>query len=274
MGRFTTVDPLGASARVVNPQTFNRYTYVLNNPLRYVDPDGMKEKDAWDQLSEAEQKAIASKLKLGKGQTVRQRFNELVTVKGDATKTAANILSVQNFIAQAGGLKNSDVWQQITEIASVTAKGPPSGEKNIGGKTKEILDGSDPNKHQQSDMAIRVADKDKFLTALKNDPINQFLVNSTGDEIWKGIGASWHQFDNARATTDYKTDPQMHYFNDHTDKPAFGPKYFELHWDPTSSNGRKSTIIGDLRGGAGHDKRRATVGEVKEYLKRTNQAPK
>ncbi len=32
-----------ASATVRNPQTWNRYAYVLNNPLALVDPDGMKE---------------------------------------------------------------------------------------------------------------------------------------------------------------------------------------------------------------------------------------
>ncbi|MGJ5817124.1 RHS repeat-associated core domain-containing protein [Paludibaculum fermentans] len=40
-GRFTSPDPLMASARASNPQTWNRYAYTLNNPLRYVDPDGM-----------------------------------------------------------------------------------------------------------------------------------------------------------------------------------------------------------------------------------------
>jgi RHS repeat-associated protein len=40
-GRFTSVDPLMASATPVNPQTFNRYSYVLNSPLTLVDPTGM-----------------------------------------------------------------------------------------------------------------------------------------------------------------------------------------------------------------------------------------
>jgi len=31
-GRFTSVDPLTASASIRNPQTFNRYAYVLNSP--------------------------------------------------------------------------------------------------------------------------------------------------------------------------------------------------------------------------------------------------
>ena len=41
-GRFTTVDPFAGSGRASTPQTWNRYTYVLNNPLTLVDPDGME----------------------------------------------------------------------------------------------------------------------------------------------------------------------------------------------------------------------------------------
>ena len=40
-GRFTSVDPLGASAHIASPQSFNRYTYVLNNPTNLADPSGM-----------------------------------------------------------------------------------------------------------------------------------------------------------------------------------------------------------------------------------------
>jgi RHS repeat-associated protein len=40
-GRFTSPDPLMASAKASNPQTWNRYSYTLNNPLRFVDPDGL-----------------------------------------------------------------------------------------------------------------------------------------------------------------------------------------------------------------------------------------
>jgi RHS repeat-associated protein len=40
-GRFTSVDPLGASASVLDPQSFNRYSYVNNNPTNLTDPSGM-----------------------------------------------------------------------------------------------------------------------------------------------------------------------------------------------------------------------------------------
>jgi RHS repeat-associated protein len=39
-GRFTSVDPAFESEILELPQTWNRYSYVYNNPLRYRDPDG------------------------------------------------------------------------------------------------------------------------------------------------------------------------------------------------------------------------------------------
>src|SRR6187401_2037306 len=40
-GRFASPDPLLNSGHQSNPQTWNRYVYTLNNPLRYTDPDGL-----------------------------------------------------------------------------------------------------------------------------------------------------------------------------------------------------------------------------------------
>lgn len=40
-GRFTSPDPLLSSADISDPQSWNRYSYSLNNPVRYVDPTGL-----------------------------------------------------------------------------------------------------------------------------------------------------------------------------------------------------------------------------------------
>jgi RHS repeat-associated protein len=41
LGRFMTPDPLLNSGQPWSPQTWNRYAYVENNPLRYTDPTGL-----------------------------------------------------------------------------------------------------------------------------------------------------------------------------------------------------------------------------------------
>jgi RHS repeat-associated protein len=41
IGRFISPDTIVPD--FANPQSLNRYTYVLNNPLKYIDPTGMQE---------------------------------------------------------------------------------------------------------------------------------------------------------------------------------------------------------------------------------------
>ncbi len=41
IGRFTTPDPYRASASLANPQSWNRYSYVENDPVNFNDPSGL-----------------------------------------------------------------------------------------------------------------------------------------------------------------------------------------------------------------------------------------
>jgi RHS repeat-associated protein len=61
-GRFSSADPLLGSGRPNLPQSWNRYSYVLNNPLRLVDPDGMEDLDPQQVVEIGKDKAINKKL--------------------------------------------------------------------------------------------------------------------------------------------------------------------------------------------------------------------
>jgi len=41
LGRFTTPDPYMPSAAIARPQSWNRYAYVENDPVNFVDPSGL-----------------------------------------------------------------------------------------------------------------------------------------------------------------------------------------------------------------------------------------
>ena len=58
LGRFLSVDPVVDPRALRRPQAWNRYSYVLNNPLRYTDPTGMlwfKLEDKWTYLKDTDE---------------------------------------------------------------------------------------------------------------------------------------------------------------------------------------------------------------------------
>lgn len=231
-GRFISVDPLGGGIK--NPQSLNRYVYVLNNPLRLVDPSGLKEKDPWNRLTRDQQNAIEGKLdrqqvKTKNGtrtETAQEAFNRLVSA-GGATKeqVAERVATVQNFIGAAGGYSNSAQWQQISKI------------ERVGRNTVEVL----------------VSDSNKFLDALEGEgyQVKSRSWTATAKE-WLGGTSGDHPYDSARSLTPTTRNVQFHYADDRAEDPNYGGNYWFFHFDITSSNSRQAGPIGDAAGGRGH----------------------
>ncbi|MFC2018022.1 RHS repeat-associated core domain-containing protein [Chloroflexota bacterium] len=59
IGRFISADSIVPDW--TNPQSYNRYSYVLNNPLKYTDPTGHAEGDWWDPRTHYEKGKEAGK---------------------------------------------------------------------------------------------------------------------------------------------------------------------------------------------------------------------
>jgi RHS repeat-associated protein len=130
-GRFMSPDPLGNFvADPMTPQTWNMYSYVLNNPLRYIDPTGYAA-CYWDDGTHdppPESGGEAQEQCNAKGGTWLPTWNQSVTVFANAdyssyssdiwltgqasqpqdsyaqcVKNGGNATSVQHFIQYASG---------------------------------------------------------------------------------------------------------------------------------------------------------------------------
>jgi RHS repeat-associated protein len=69
-GRFTSTDPLLSSSDVGSPQSWNRYAYVLNNPLLYTDPLGLYVYDK--SVTEEQRKQFDAALKRAKEEYLKK----------------------------------------------------------------------------------------------------------------------------------------------------------------------------------------------------------
>ncbi len=111
-GRFTSPDPLERlmldekkqALFFTNPQRWNKYVYVLNNPLRNVDPDGLAEIPVWEKLSKELQEDLAKRL----GGTKNAK---------DVWNNQFNDDKRQRVLNLRASLSAKGVWGNVTSIA-------------------------------------------------------------------------------------------------------------------------------------------------------------
>ena len=80
-GRFTTADPLMASALPSAPQTWNRYSYGLNNPLKYIDPSGLNAEDIGTADDQRRQQEEQRRQQQQQTQVVDLRKDKVITAE-------------------------------------------------------------------------------------------------------------------------------------------------------------------------------------------------
>src|SRR5262245_23983313 len=112
IGRFTSADPvLNHQAALTNPQRWNRYAYVSNSPLRYVDPDGREQAVI---VNDRTYMGGVDSMSAGNEQARDQVFNVLVTAVGIGTAGASGFA--------AGGARQAakevviEVFENVTGL--------------------------------------------------------------------------------------------------------------------------------------------------------------
>jgi hypothetical protein len=121
-GRFTSVDPLMRSASISDPETFNRYTYVSNNPLNLTDPTGEQQQ-------------------CPEGQKCDQNGNIIVGVVGSVTVTSGTPVTTaipdSTPIYESSWLSRLGSW--LWRGAKATGRGIGEGALRVGGAVAIIV---------------------------------------------------------------------------------------------------------------------------------------
>ena len=121
LGRFTSPDPALDTADPSIPQSWNRYVYVLNNPLRYVDPFG----EDYEDLTEDARKLVDDLYnRVDTGITsdqAAQYYNQL----SDSQKATfeAVAFALESIDTSGGG----NLLQQVTSIDGILGADPGAG---------------------------------------------------------------------------------------------------------------------------------------------------
>ena len=161
-----------------------------------------------------------------------QRFQTLILTENQSRNPADKFLTLQNITRQLSLIPAA--WQQVHRFVGVA----------------------------QSYLEMTAHDHRQFLAALK---AAGYAVNSWMEKVsrWAGQG---HRFDSARALTEHRYDPQLHFVNDRADEAAYGPNYFFVHWDAQSVFAKRSGLLSRVAAGRTHKHQTASPQEVKAYL--------
>lgn len=196
MGRFTSPDPLLASGRPVEPQTWNRYAYVGNNPLRYIDPSGL---DYYDQngnrlgtdgntqgnhdvVTEKKEIAAIKKAEENRGQTALADVNS-ATLLPDAQAREAIDAAVNRSNAPTTGLVPPG---QEDNVGGFHEEGFAQGPNATGGTSIfTMTTGAAGTPGQQASISIDQGTANSQVNGLPNLVVHVHPAGTSGSNIWR-----------------------------------------------------------------------------------------
>ncbi len=157
--RFITIDPSVESIEPENPQTWNRYPYVLNNPLSLIDPDGLETKELTSEdIEKAAKEALADS---EEGANPVDVANEALNSLGDFSASGADIAAG----LEAAGVEIPDAAADaLNSVDSVKIEG---GELTVEMQGSFQLELKGPNVDVSSKVTAKISGSGNELAVTK-----------------------------------------------------------------------------------------------------------
>ena len=136
-GRFTSVDPvIDFKKNISEPQGWNQYQYVLNNPLRYVDPNGQEPQDSFELNQNRDIKALLNHQITEKEYWDRQNARAAGAAIGAVVVGAVLAGREIGAAVLLWAATNPDKVVQIASVLQESAGGPPGMISGVGTASK------------------------------------------------------------------------------------------------------------------------------------------
>ena len=186
LGRFLSVDPsLKIGKNLDNPQRWNRYTYSLNNPVKYFDPDGQDIELSTKGRSGAVKSMLVETATRPSGRAALQRLdsNRSVTVTFEDSR-----INSKQQIEQAKQKGGDLVTASTTETGKTTdAQGNAHTDVKTSLDTKAIEE-----VHSDPSGATTVAHETVHAEGIANGLSDQQLINQDTSGAAAASGKSVH----------------------------------------------------------------------------------